>query len=84
MLAVVLGHVDLLDAGFGKAEGRLAHLVGVADDGEDAAVVVFVGGVVHQRDARHAAHRVGDVLDDLFVSALGAVWNAFDNSCHRK
>src|SRR5699024_8405178 len=82
MFTVVFGHVDFFDAGFGKAESSFCHLVRVADDGEHAAVVVFIGGIVHQSDARNAADSISDILDDFFVAAFGTVWYTFNDSCH--
>ncbi len=82
MRAEVVVHVNQFDCLLRHQEGYFQHGIGFADEGNDHAVVVAVGGVVEQAHLQtrilRLQHYAADLLDDLLAPPLAEVGHTFD------
>ena len=82
MLAGLALHVDLADRDLDRQLHRPDDRLGLAGQGQDAAVVAGVAGPVEEERAGRPGDRRGQAIDDLDPAALGEVGNALDEPGH--
>ena len=70
MRAALRRHVDQLDRLCRQALGSLKHSTRLAFEGKNGAVVVRVGGNLHQLDGITVEHGFLDLIDLGLISAL--------------
>ena len=81
MRARVLGQVDQFSGFADAANRRLGHIDGIADQGDDAAVVIGVHLAIEEIDAIHL-HGFEDGIDASLVAPFREVGNTFDECGH--
>ena len=81
--AGVAREVDQFGGFADAAKGRFGDGVGLAREGNHAAVVVGVAFAVEQKNAGHFAHGRHDGVDFGGIAAFGEIRNAFDETFHR-
>ncbi len=83
MRARVLRQVDELGSFPDATNHSFFHPHGIADQGDDTAIVVGVHLAVEKVDAVHL-HSFENGVDFSFVAAFGKVRNAFDECRHKR
>ncbi len=82
VLAGLLIHVDLVDGDLEHALEGFGDGVGVAGEGEDAAVVARIARPIEEVGTRHRSRRVGQSFDDVEAPPFGHVRDGFDEERH--
>ena len=82
MLAFVLGQVDEIHCLAGQVDGALGHGGGLAQEGDDGAVMAGVGGIVQQGYAGGVAHHIHNCFDHFGAAAFADIGDAFQNFSH--
>ena len=83
VLALVLLHVDLRDGDLDGTLHRHGDRLGLAGEGQHAAIVVDVRRPIEEVDVRCRGHDSRQGIDDLGAPALAEVGDALDQLCHR-
>ncbi len=83
MRALVPGEIDQLGSFADSTDRGFLNGLALANQGDDAAIVIGVHLAVEQVDAGDL-HRVDDGIHARFVAALGKVRNAFHQRRHNE
>ena len=78
----VEGQVDQLSCLADAEQSRVRHGIGIADQCDDATVVVGVHFAVEHVYAGHAAHSRDDSIDFCGIAPFRKIWDALDQSIH--